>query len=125
MNPYLESIRLLEPVSERFAGRLGVSSICCSARLGDGFGDSGNNVHTRNPPKEALRRIALIDGTGHGYQRLAVTLESRSIIAYDRPMKSLKTSRTSIASTTRMRRPKSNGPKARDELDAPEETPDD
>ena len=29
--------------------------------LGDGFSDSGNNVHTRNPAKEALRRIALID----------------------------------------------------------------
>jgi len=82
MNPYLESIRLLNLSAADSQGDFAFLYLLFRA-LGDGFSDSGNNVHTRNPPKEALRRIALIEPTnGHGYQRIAFLL-SPSIIAWD------------------------------------------
>ena len=81
MNPFLESIRLLNLSANDSQGDFAFLYLLFRA-LGDGFSDSGNNVHLKNAPKEALRRIALINSTGHGYQRLAVLL-SPSIIAYD------------------------------------------
>ena len=81
MNPYLETIRLLGLSANDSQGDWAFVYLLFRA-LGDGFSDSGNNVHTRNAPREALRRVALINGTGHGYQRIAFLLNP-SIIAYD------------------------------------------
>jgi hypothetical protein len=81
MNPYLTTISILNLSAADSQGDWAFLYLLFRA-LGDGFSDSGNNVHTRNAPKEALRRIALIEGTGHGYQRLAFLLNP-SIIAYD------------------------------------------
>jgi hypothetical protein len=81
MNPYLELIRQLNLSAADSQGDFAFVYLLCRA-LGDGFSDSGNNVYTRNAAKDVLRRVALIDNSGHGYQRLSVLL-SPSIIAYD------------------------------------------
>ena len=81
MNPYLETIRQLNLSAADSQGDFAFVYLLCRA-LGDGFTDSAGNVYTRNPAKEVLRRVSLIDSAGHGYQRLAVLL-SPSIIAYD------------------------------------------
>jgi len=82
MNPYLETIRILGLSANDSQGDWAFLYLLFRA-LGDGFTDSAGNVHTRNPPKEALRRIALIEPTnGHGFQRLSFLL-SPSVIAYD------------------------------------------
>jgi len=80
MNPYLETIRALN-LSANSQGEWSLLYLLLRA-LGDPFTDGANNVHT-NAPKEALRRIGLIDSGGHGFARLSFLLNT-VIVANDR-----------------------------------------